>query len=197
MGQSVFLVLHYQNSVVHPDGIWGQNLRAGIDTMGAVEKSERVLAIARKAGMMVIYVNVAFRPGAPELPKRLFGIVADARTSEHCIRGSWGAQSIDELAPRDEEITIINFNSDAFEGTELELILRANEITELYIIGQVIENAVGTTMRRAANMGYRAILIEDCVSGYSDATRKATIEMLGGYGELISSDEFEGFAVAR
>ena len=51
MAQSAFLVLHYQNSVVHPDGIWGQNLRAGIDTMGAVEKSQRVLADARMAGM--------------------------------------------------------------------------------------------------------------------------------------------------
>ena len=191
MGQSALLILHYQNSVVHPEGIWGQNLRSQIDKMEAIEQSMRVLKAARNTGMMIIFVNVAFRPGAPELPKKLFGIVADARTSEQCLRGTWGAQPIDELKPKSTEIEIINFNSDAFEGTELDLVLRANEITNLYFIGQIIENAVGTTMRRAANMGYHATMIEDCVSGYSDTTRAATVEMLAGYGDIVSTDEFE------
>ena len=123
-------------------------------------------------------------------PDALFGIVADARNAEDCLSGSWGAQPIDELVPDKGDIQIDNFNSDAFQGTALDQILRARNIETVYLIGQVIEHVVGTTMKRAANSGYAAVLLEDCVGGYSDATRDAMLDILGGYGRISNSSEF-------
>lgn len=190
MGNSALLVLHYQNSVAHPDGVWGRNLYTQISKNNAYDNASAVLKYARSIMMPVIYVNVACRPGAPELPDALFGIVADARNAEDCLSGSWGAQPIDELVPDKGDIQIDNFNSDAFQGTALDQILRARNIETVYLIGQVIEHVVGTTMKRAANSGYAAVLLEDCVGGYSDATRDAMLDILGGYGRISNSCEF-------
>ena len=190
MGNSALLVLHYQNSVAHPDGVWGRNLYTQISKNNAYDNASAVLKYARSIMMPVIYVNVACRPGAPELPDALFGIVADARNAEDCLSGSWGAQPIDELIPDKGDIQIDNFNSDAFQGTALDQILRARNIETVYLIGQVIEHVVGTTMKRAANSGYAAVLLEDCVGGYSDATRDAMLDILGGYGRISNSREF-------
>ena len=190
MGNSALLVLHYQNSVAHPDGVWGRNLYTQISKNNAYDNASAVLKYARSIMMPVIYVNVACRPGAPELPDALFGIVADARNAEDCLSGSWGAQPIDELVPDKGDIQIDNFNSDAFQGTALDQILRARNIETVYLIGQVIEHVVGTTMKRAANSGYAAVLLEDCVGGYSDATRDAMLDILGAYGRISDSSEF-------
>lgn len=187
---SAFLVLHYQNSVAHPDGIWGRKLYPQISKNRTFENARAALETARRAGLPIIYVNLAFRPGAPELPKALVGIVSDARTSGDCLVGSWGSQPIDDLAPKSGDLQIVNFNSDAFQGTELDQILRARGITTLFLIGQVIEHMVGTTMKRAANSGYSAVILADCVGGYSDSTHEAMLDILQAYGRISSSVEF-------
>ncbi|UWR05186.1 cysteine hydrolase (plasmid) [Ruegeria conchae] len=194
MENSALLVLHYQNSVAHPDGVWGRNLYTQISKNNTYSNASAVLAQARSIVMPVIYVNVACRPGAPELPDALFGIVADVKNTEDCLSGSWGARPIDELAPENGDIQIDNFNSDAFQGTALDQILRARNINTVYLIGQVIEHVVGTTMKRAANSGYAAVLLEDCVGGYSDATRDAMLDILSGYGRILTSKQFKDLA---
>ena len=190
MENSALLVLHYQNSVAHPDGIWGKDLYPQISKNRSYENARTVLDAARSIVLPVIYVNVAYRPGAPELPDALFGIVATARSSDHCIVGSWGAQPIDELTPEKGDVQIENFNSDAFQGTALDQVLRARGVSTVYLIGQVIEHVVGTTMKRAANSGYSAVLLADCVGGYSDSTHEAMLDILSGYGRISDSKEF-------
>ena len=190
MQNSALLVLHYQNSVTHPKGVWGKNMYAQISKNGAYENARAALSSARSVVLPVVYVNVACRPGAPELPDALYGIVENARDTEDCLSGSWGAQPIDELAPEKNDIQIENFNSDAFQGTALDQILRARGITTVYLIGQVIEHVVGTTMKRAANSGYSTVLLADCVGGYSDMTRDAMLDILAGYGRISDSNEF-------
>lgn len=92
--------------------------------------------------------------------------------------------------PQDSEIIVTNFGSDGFEGTDLDLILRTNRITNLYVTGQCIEHAVETTIKRAVNMGYSATLLQDCTSGFTDQNYDAMLEILPLYAELISADEF-------
>ena len=59
MKDSAFLVLHYQNGVAHPKGVWGKNLFPQIEKSGATTKTQKALEAARAKGMLVIYVNIA------------------------------------------------------------------------------------------------------------------------------------------
>jgi len=190
MSDSAFLVLHFQNGVAHPDGVWGKNLFPQVQKNGSVDNTIRALDAARASGMMVIYVNIAWRPGFPELPANTSGLLKEAKEKNECLVGSWGADVIDELVPRDGEIIVTNFGSDGFEGTDLDLILRTNRITNLYVAGQCIEHVVETTIKRAVNMGYTATLLKDCTSGFTDQNYDAMLEILPLYAELITADDF-------
>ena len=97
---------------------------------------------------------------------------------------------IDALKPEGNEIIVINFGSDGFEGTDLDLILRNRGIRSLCVVGQCIEHVVATTVKRAANMGYGATVLKDCTSGFTDQNYDAMVEILPLYADLITADEF-------
>ena len=190
MSDSAFLVLHFQNGVAHPDGVWGKNLYPQVLKNGSIDNTIKALGAARDSGMMVIFVNIAWRPGFPELPTDTCGLLKEAKEKNECLVGSWGAEVIEELTPRENEIIVTNFGSDGFEGTDLDLILRTNRITDLYVAGQCIEHVVETTVKRAVNMGYTATVLKDCTSGFTDQNYDAMLEILPLYGGLITADEF-------
>ena len=61
----------------------------------------------------------------------------------------------------------------AFIGTGLEQYLHANEIHNLVIVGLTTDHCVSTTVRMAANLGFRVWLVEDATAtfdrqGYDD-----------------------------
>ena len=190
MKDSAFLVLHYQNGVAHPNGVWGKNLFPQVEKNGSTANTKKALEAARKKGMLVIYVNIAWRRGFPELPENTCGLLREAKEKNECLRGSWGAQVIKELEPKENEIIVINFGSDSFEGTDLDMILRAKRINNIYVTGQCIEHVVATTIKRAVNMGYTATLLTDCTSGFEDQNYDAMLNILPLYAELITSSDF-------
>jgi len=54
--------------------------------------------------MKVIFVHLAFKPGFPELIENPHLLVRDAKEKNGCLVGSWGAEIIKELKPKDNEI---------------------------------------------------------------------------------------------
>ena len=190
MTDTAFLVLHFQNGVAHPDGVWGKYLHPQVEKNGSVGNSKRALDAARSRGMLVVYVNIAWRPGYPELPDNTCGLLKEAKDNNECLVGSWGADVIDELKPAGNEIIVTNFGSDSFEGTDLDLILRNRGVKSVCVVGQCIEHVVATTVKRAANMGYSATVLKDCTSGFTDQNYDATVEILPLYADLITADDF-------
>ena len=192
MTDTAFLVLHFQNGVAHPDGVWGKYLFPQVEKNGSVGNARRALDAARQRGMLVIYVNIAWRPGFPELPDNTCGLLKEAKNNNECLVGSWGADVIDELKPEGNEIIVINFGSDSFEGTDLDLILRNRGVKNLYVVGQCIEHVVATTVKRAVNMGYSAAILKDCTSGFTDQNYDAMVEIMPLYADLITASDFVG-----
>jgi nicotinamidase-related amidase len=188
---TALLMLHWQNSVCHPRGIWGQSLCSQIEKGASLKSAQNVLQAARRRGMLTIFVNIGWRAGFPELPEnQYYPLLQGAKDENKGIIGSWEVEVIDALRPEPNELTVINFGSDSFEGTDLDKILRINNIGHIYVSGQCIEHVVATTIKRAANMGYNAILIKDATSGFTDSNYRAMLDILPLYSKLITSDQF-------
>ena len=98
MNGSAFLVLHFQNGVAHPNGVWGQKLHPQVQKNNSVENTRTALQRARSRGMQIIYVNIAYRRNAPELPAKTCGLYKDAKLLNACEIGSWGARVSKELS---------------------------------------------------------------------------------------------------
>lgn len=189
--RSALLMLHWQNSVADPRGVWGKALYPQIEKNGSINNSKRILAAARDKAMPVIFVNIGWRPGFPELPAhQYYPLLQGAKDENKGIIGSWDVDVIDALKPTAQERIVINFGSDGFEGTDLDRILRADNVNHVYVSGQCIEHVVATTVKRAANIGYDATVIKDCMSGFTDSNYNAMLDILPLYAKLITADEF-------
>ncbi|MDF0707161.1 cysteine hydrolase family protein [Flagellimonas okinawensis] len=72
-----------------------------------------------------------------------------------------------------------NVNS-AFIGTNLEVSLRAQNITDLVIAGLTIEHCISTSVRMASNLGFNVVLVSDATAafdkmGYDDNNYPADV----------------------
>jgi nicotinamidase-related amidase len=54
----------------------------------------------------IIYAPIQFAPGYNEITSHLYGILKGVADTSSFIKGSWGAQMIDELAPQSGDIVL-------------------------------------------------------------------------------------------
>lgn len=130
--------------------------RYGLDAV--LEHLRRATDTARLHGVLVVYVKVEFRPGYPEISahNRNFSQIAkDGR-----LLGP--SQIHPAITPRPGDIEVIKKRVSAFSGSDLDLILRARGIQTLILTGIITSGVVLSTLRVAADMDYRLVVLEDC-----------------------------------
>jgi ureidoacrylate peracid hydrolase len=189
---SALLVLHYQNGLVRHEGVFAfSGTAAQVEKHGCLEKTAAVLAAARSAGIQVIYVNIAFRPGFPELKKPTYPLIESIQERNAFLLGSWDADVPEELAPQPADIIVINFDSSAFSHTDLDGILRAKGVKQLFLAGIATNWVVESTTRYGAELGYDVTVLEDCCQGFSDELHDFAIEKtLPYYATIAKSGDF-------
>lgn len=189
---SALLVLHYQNGLVRHEGVFAFSGTAEqVEKHKCLEKTAAVLEASRAAGVPVIYVNIAYRPGFPELKKPTYPLIESIQERNAFLRGSWDAEVPDELEPQPSDITVINFDSSAFSHTDLDCILRAKGIKQLVLAGIATNWVVESTTRYGAELGYDITILEDCCQGFSDELHNFAIkETLPYYATIMKSENF-------
>ncbi len=190
--RSALLLLHYQNGLVRHEGVFAfSGTAAQVERHGCLEKTASALAAARGAGMPVFYVNIEFRPGFPELKKPTYPLIESIQERNAFLRGSWDAAVPEELAPTDGDVIVINFNSSSFSHTDLDCMLRAMGVTDLYLAGIATNWVVESTARYGAELGYDIHVLADCCQGFSDELHDFAIEKtLPFYATISNSEEF-------
>jgi nicotinamidase-related amidase len=126
-------------------------------------RAASVLNHARAAGMTVIHVQVGFRPGLPEVSSRntLFGAIKTSAQHQKFFQEPLGAIP-PVIAPKDGEIVITKHRVRAFTGTDLAMILRANDIDTLVLFGIATSGVVLSTLLEAVDADFRLAVIKDC-----------------------------------
>jgi nicotinamidase-related amidase len=127
----------------------------------AIARVPVLIAMARDAGMMVIHVVVAFRPGHPEVSPRnsLFSAV---KANGMMMAGSEGAAIHPAAAVREGEPIVVKHRISPFIGTDLETLLRARGIDTLVLAGVHTSGVVLSTVRHAGDLDYRLVVVRDC-----------------------------------
>jgi ureidoacrylate peracid hydrolase len=189
---SALLVLHYQNGLVRHEGVFAfSGTAVQVEKHNCLERTAAVLEASRAAGIPVIYVNIEFRPGFPELKKPTYPLIESIQERNAFLRGSWDAGVPDELMPGPSDIIVINFDSSAFSHTDLDAILRAKGIKQLFLAGIATNWVVESTTRYGAELGYDITVLEDCCQGFSDELHDFAIEKtLPYYASIVKSTDF-------
>lgn len=153
---TAFLFMDFQNGVLP---LLGDRAEAVIRPAAAV------LAAAREAGALVVFVRVAFRAGFPEMSARN-AMAARIRQMGGLLLDAPGTQVVAALAPRDDEPVVVKHRVGPFGGTDLAPILRARGAETLVLLGIATSGVVLSTVRHAADEDYRLVVVED---GCADA----------------------------
>ncbi|SHN01145.1 isochorismatase family cysteine hydrolase [Mucilaginibacter sp. OK098] len=131
------------------------------DTKTLLSNVANAIANARNKNIPVIYVVVGFRAGAPEISQnnKIFGGGKErysAVTPDEMIKVH------PDLAPAANEVTVVKRRISAFTGSDLEVILRAQEIKHIVLTGFATSGVVLSTLREAADKDYRITVLADC-----------------------------------
>ena len=78
--------------------------------------------------------------------------------------GPDSAHTIDELAPRPDELVVRGHTYDKFLDTPLDLALRSRDVRYLAITGVVTDVCVNATLTSAAMRDYRVTAVTDAVA---------------------------------
>ena len=126
-----------------------------------VESTQRLQRAAREAGLFVCYCATVFRPGYVEISDRNKVFAARKHSGQPPI--SDPVQLIHPaVLPLAGEVVVGKHRVNALYGTALDLILRANTIDTLIILGYATSGVVLSTVRYAADLDYRLLVVEDC-----------------------------------
>lgn len=126
-----------------------------------VERTQRLQAAARQAGLFLCYCATVFRPGYVEISDRNKTFSARKQSGQPAVADP--LQIIHPaVQPAEGEVVVGKHRVNALYGTALDLILRANTIETLMILGYATSGVVLSTVRYGADLDYRLVVIEDC-----------------------------------
>jgi nicotinamidase-related amidase len=155
-------------------------------------RTANVLHHARATGMMVIHVQVGFRPGFPEISSRnaLFNAIKSSEQHQQLFREPLGAIAA-AVAPHENEIVITKHRISAFTGTDLAMILRANDIDTLILYGIATSGVVLSTLLDASDADYRLAVIGNCCADLDAQLHDCLIQrFFPARGTVLSAEEF-------
>jgi nicotinamidase/pyrazinamidase len=140
------------------------------DTRKIIPVVKKEIEKARAAGAPVIYVCDAHAPDDKEFSK--FGWPA------HAVKGTRGAEVVDELKPENNDIVISKTAYSSFFGTSLDETLRRLGVDSLRLTGTVTHICVLFTAMEAVQRDYSVTVIEDGVAGISREDHDAALRIM-------------------
>jgi ureidoacrylate peracid hydrolase len=142
----------------------------------AIGPTANVLSTARRVGMPIVYLKMAFRPDLSDagpahstnflrhraLQAGVAVIAPDGSASRILIRDTWNTDILDELAPEADDDVVYKHRFSGFFETELDELLQRRGIRSLIVVGATTSICVESTIRDAMFRDYSCVLLSDC-----------------------------------
>jgi nicotinamidase-related amidase len=191
-GRTALVVIDMQRDFLLPGG-FGESLGNDVDQLlKVVPPLAALIAAARTAGVMVIHTREGHQPDLSDCPPAKLTRGAPSKRigdpgkyGRILIRGEYGHDIVDDLAPIAGEVVIDKPGKGAFYATELQDILVGAGITKLLVTGVTTEVCVHTTTREANDRGYECLVVSDCVGSYFPEFQRVGLEMIAAQGGIF------------
>ena len=162
------VLIEYQNDFTSEGGALHAAVAEVMEQTGMLENTRRLVAAARAAGATIVHAPISFAAGYGELSQHPYGILKGVVASSAFVKGAWGAEIVDALAPQEGDVVVEGKRGlDTFATTNLDFILRARGITTIALGGFLTNCCVESTMRTGYEKGYAVVTLSDCVAATS------------------------------
>lgn len=187
MNSNALIVIDFINDLTHPDG----KLAKGLEHLRAnhvIEHTNHAIAHARRHQWLLIFVRVGFSDSYTECSPHspIFGQLP---TTGALKLNTWGTRFLDDLDVRQDDLIITKHRINPFYGTELDLILRANNVQNLYVSGFSTDMAVQSTVREGHDRDYYLVVLADACSAHTEYNHQASLTLMNRLANIISTSQ--------
>lgn len=177
--QPALLLIDILNGFFAPDGALHYP-----DAKAVVEPLRRLRDTARRAGRLIVYALEQHRAG-------LFDF-EDLHLDRHLIGGEADAMPFEDFVPADtpNEVAIPKRRYSAFYATDLDLLLREQNVDRLVIAGVKTNVCVRSTVQDAFAAGYEVLVPRAATNSNRPHLAEASLEDIDHYfGRVVDLQE--------
>jgi ureidoacrylate peracid hydrolase len=146
----------------------------------------RLIAEARRSGVLVIFVRAIYDPEYLSDPMRERNIRL-GMDIPRCLTGSWGADFF-EVRPEPGEPVVTKHRYSAMVNTDLADILQKHSIRSLLLTGIATDTCVESLGRDAYFIDYYVTIAEDCCGAASEQDHLGALKRFSrDYGQVVMS----------
>ena len=143
---------------------------------------------AHEKSIPVIYVVVGFRAGFPEVSPNNKSFSALTSTTE-AQSGMVDPKPV--ITPIEGDVVVTKRRVSAFAGSDLEVILRAKEITHIVLAGIATSGVVLSTLREAADKDYEITVLSDLCADFDSEVHEVLInKVFSRQATIVTGEEW-------
>jgi nicotinamidase-related amidase len=190
--RTAVVLIEYQNDFASEGGALHGAVQDVMDSTGMLRNTRGLVEAARAAGATIVHAPIMFAPGYGEISEQPYGILKGVVDSSAFVKGEWGAEIVDVLAPQPGDVIVEGKRGlDTFATTNLDFILRARGITTIALGGFLTNCCVESTMRTGYEKGYDVITLSDCVAATSAEEHESAIRFdYPMFSQVMTSEAF-------
>lgn len=153
----------------------------------AIPNQVRLLEACRQAGVRVVFLRVGcqatdYADSGPRL-----------RAMNRVLHGRDGTEAtrvIEELAPRDGELSLLKTGSSGFTTANLDLVLRNMSVRHVLYTGVVTNACVMLTIAGGFDLGYYGYLVTDATATRSPDLQRDAESVIGEFmANIVTTDD--------
>ena len=145
-----------------------------------IQPVAELLAAARAKNVRVAYVRwTRHADGSTNSDPQRRNNPAGSTGPPSNIEGTWGWEAPEAIKPMPGDWVLPKWRQDAFVATQLDALMRWNDIKTMVIVGLGAEVGIVPTVTHAATLGYFAVAVEDCIVPSNPAWEEVAIKFIG------------------
>ena len=145
------------------------------DSLKVLPNIEKLLSRSRESGIFIAHAVERHYPGVRDSE--------NSKLTRHCEIGSLDAEYVESVSPRisEHEIEVNKIRYSSFFATNLDLVLRANDVLEVIIVGVKTNVCIRATAQDAFALGYKVYVPRDATNSNRSHLADASIEDISRY----------------
>lgn len=189
--ETAVIMIEFQNEFCKEGGKLYDGVKDEIARQGTIPNAVKLAEGARKRGATVIHAPFVFNEKYFD-EHQMLGIVKAVADTNAFREGTWGAEIIDELKPKEgDKVVSGKCTLCGFNNTDLEKIVKEANIKNVVIGGFLTNFCVESTARTAYDKGYGVTIVKDATAATSEEDQKYTEEKIFPLlGQTMSVDQF-------
>ena len=157
---------------------------------GVIDKTRQLVDSARAAGVPVIWIRVERRPDRRDIVDNATDRPMGWHLPTVVSADTWEAEQVSALPVLDSDQVVLKPRLDPFQGTDLDLQLRAHGVRTILLGGHSTNMGVESCARTGHDLGYDVVVVRDCCFNASEKLHRFSLEeILPFFSLVLSLDE--------